>query len=189
MVAHAAVHVYEMSIPLFVVAWLAEFQVVDLLVVQVDVTTATLGVIVTVGYGLFGAGALPSGVMVDRVGSRRLIAACLLGMGSAYVGLAFAPSTSAVALALAVWGAAASVYHPAGLALISKGVRERGRGLAYHGISGNLGIVSVRYWRRRCSSSWTGGSSRSCSVFRRWSLLPSPSGQTSTRRPPSIAAQ
>lgn len=139
-VAHAAVHVYEMTIPIFVVAWLAEFQVVDLLVLQVDLTTATVGVIVTISYGLFGVGALPSGILVDRIGSRRLLGVALLGMGSAYVGLAFSPSMSAIALALVVWGAAASVYHPAGLALISKGVTERGRGLAFHGIAGNLGI-------------------------------------------------
>ncbi|WP_263819035.1 MFS transporter, partial [Salinibacter sp.] len=43
--------------------------------------------------------------------------------------------------ALLAWGAAASVYHPAGLALISTGVRQRGRALAYHGIAGNVGIA------------------------------------------------
>jgi MFS family permease len=39
-----------------------------------------------------------------------------------------------------IWGASASVYHPAGLSLISKGVEERGRALGYHGIAGNIGI-------------------------------------------------
>ena len=50
------------------------------------------------------------------------------------------PNMLVIALALVVWGVAASVYHPAGLSLISKGVSERGTGLAYHGIAGNLGI-------------------------------------------------
>jgi MFS family permease len=140
MVAHAAVHTYEMTVPLFVVVWLTEFQAVDLGVAQFDVTTATVGVVVTVGYGLFGLGALPGGVLVDRVGSRRLIGACLLGMGLSYVLLGLAPSMLVVALALVLWGVSASVYHPAGLSLISKGVSERGTGLAYHGIAGNLGI-------------------------------------------------
>jgi len=140
MVAHAAVHTYEMTVPLFVVVWLTEFQAVDLGVTQVDVTTATVGVVVTVGYGLFGLGALPGGVLVDRVGSRLLIGACLLGMGLSYVLLGLAPSMLVVALALVLWGVSASVYHPAGLSLISKGVSERGTGLAYHGIAGNLGI-------------------------------------------------
>jgi MFS family permease len=140
MLAHAAVHTYEMAVPLFVVVWLSEFEVISLGLVQFDVTTATLGVVVTLGYGLFGVGSLPGGVLVDRVGSRRLISACLLGMGLSYILLGLASSMLVVALALVLWGAAASVYHPAGLSLISKGVEERGTGLAYHGIAGNLGI-------------------------------------------------
>jgi MFS family permease len=140
MLAHAAVHTYEMTVPIFVVIWLSEFSVIDIGLAQFPVTTATVGVVVTVGYGLFGLGALPGGVLVDRVGSRRLIGACLLGMGGSYVLLGLAPSMLVVALALVVWGVSASVYHPAGLSLISKGVSRRGTGLAYHGMAGNLGI-------------------------------------------------
>ncbi|QLH83460.1 MFS transporter [Halosimplex pelagicum] len=138
--AHAAVHTYEMTVPLFVVVWLVEFETIPLGVASVDVTTATVGVVVTLGYGLFGLGALPGGVLVDRIGSRRLISVCLLGMGLSYVLLGLAPNMLVVAAALVLWGIAASVYHPAGLSLISKGVEERGTGLAYHGIAGNLGI-------------------------------------------------
>jgi MFS family permease len=138
--AHAAVHTYEMAVPLFVVVWLTEFDAIPLGVASVDVTTATVGVVVTLGYGLFGLGALPGGILVDRIGSRRLISACLLGMGLSYILLGLAPNMLVVAAALVLWGLSASVYHPAGLSLISKGVEERGTGLAYHGIAGNLGI-------------------------------------------------
>ena len=138
--AHAAVHTYEMAVPLFVVVWLTEFELISLGVATFDVTTATVGVVVTLGYGLFGLGALPGGVLVDRLGSRRLISVCLLGMGLSYILLGLAPNMVVVAAALVLWGVAASVYHPAGLSLISKGVEERGTGLAYHGIAGNLGI-------------------------------------------------
>jgi MFS family permease len=140
MLAHGAVHTYEMAVPLFVVVWLDQFDVIALGVANVEVTTATVGVIVTLGYGLFGVGALPGGVLVDRIGSRRLISACLLGMGLSYILLGLAPSMVVVALALVLWGISASVYHPAGLSLISKGVEQRGTGLAYHGMAGNLGI-------------------------------------------------
>jgi MFS family permease len=61
-------------------------------------------------------------------------------MGGSFLLLWVAPGLVTVALALLVWGAAASVYHPAGLTLISTGVQERGRGFAYHGVAGNLGI-------------------------------------------------
>jgi MFS family permease len=140
MLAHAAVHTYEMSVPIFIIPWLAEFETIGIGAAQFDVTTASIGVVVTISYGLFGLGALPGGVLVDRVGSRRLISACLFGMGLSYVLLGLAPSMLVVALALVVWGVSASVYHPAGLSLISKGVSQRGTGLAYHGMAGNLGI-------------------------------------------------
>ncbi|WP_280537892.1 MFS transporter [Halopenitus sp. POP-27] len=140
MLGHGMVHTYELAIPIFVTIWLTEFSVIDLGVVTLEVTTATLGVVVTVGYGLFGLGALPGGILVDRIGSRRLITWCLVGMGVSFGLLALAPSVVVITLALVVWGLAASVYHPAGLSLISKGIEERGTGFAYHGIAGNLGI-------------------------------------------------
>jgi len=101
MLAHGAVHVYEMVIPLFVVSWLLEFETIGLGVASVDVTTATVGVVVTVGYVAFGVGSLPGGVLVDRIGSRRLIGACLFGMGGAYVLLGFAPNMLVVTAAWA----------------------------------------------------------------------------------------
>jgi len=140
MIAHGMVHTYEMTVPLFVVVWLSEFQTIGLGSLSAEVTTASLGVVLVVGYGLFGLGALPSGVLVDRVGSRRLIAACLLGMGGSFLFLGLAPNMLVIALAFVCWGAAASVYHPAGLSLISTGITERGTGFAYHGVAGNLGI-------------------------------------------------
>jgi MFS family permease len=140
MLAHAAVHTYEMAVPIFILSWLAEFETISLGVTTLPVTSATIGLVVTVSYGLFGVGALPGGVLVDRVGSRRLISFCLAGMGLSYLLLGVAPNMLVIAFALVLWGVAASVYHPAGLSLISKGVDERGTGLAYHGIAGNLGI-------------------------------------------------
>ena len=140
MVAHSAVHTYEMTIPIFIIPWLAEFDVIALGPVQVGVTTASVGAVVTVGYGLFGLGAPFAGVFVDRVGSRRLISTGLLGMGLSYVLLGLAPSMVVIALALVLWGVSASIYHPAGLSLVTKGVTERGTGLAFHGMAGNLGI-------------------------------------------------
>nr|WP_264474883.1 MFS transporter [Salinirubrum litoreum] len=140
MLAHGMVHTYELSIPIFLTVWLVEFSVIDFGVAQFPVNAATLGVVLTAGYGLFGVGALPGGVLVDRIGSRRLITACLLGMAGSFLLLFLAPGVPTITLALLVWGASASVYHPAGLAMISKGVEQRGTGFAYHGIAGNVGI-------------------------------------------------
>ena len=131
MIAHAMVHTYELSIPILMTVWLTEF----------GTSMATLGTLVAVGYALFGLGALPSGILTDRFGARRLIAIGLAGMGIAFLLLSFARSLVLLTAALALWGVAASVYHPAGLALISKGVRQRGQAFAFHGMAGNAGIA------------------------------------------------
>ena len=132
MVSHGLVHTYELAVPILVTVWLVEFPV----------TSATLGTVVAVGYGLFGVGAVPAGLLVDRFGSRVLVVGCTLGMGLSFLLLSLLPGVAGIALALALWGVAASVYHPAGLTLISKGVEERGAAFAYHGMAGNAGIVA-----------------------------------------------
>jgi len=140
MLAHAMVHTYELSIPLFVSIWLIQLDAFVVGGMSIAVTPASLGAVVTGGYALFGIGAVPGGWLTDRVGPRPVIIGCLLGMGVAFLLLAVAPGVPAIAVALLVWGAAASVYHPAGLTLISTAITDRGRGFAYHGIGGNIGI-------------------------------------------------
>lgn len=130
-VSHGLVHTYELSIPILLTVWVAEFST----------TAAMLGLVVTVGYGLFGAGALPGGILVDRFGSKPVIIACLLGMAGSFLLASLAPNLLTLGVAIAVWGITASVYHPAGLALLSKAVERRGIALGYHGIGGNLGIA------------------------------------------------
>jgi MFS family permease len=129
--SHAIVHTFELSIPILVVVWLVEFPV----------STAALGVVVAVGYALFGIGALPGGVLADKYGSRTLIVACLVGMGVSFLLLSLANGLAAIAAALGLWGVAASVYHPSGLSLISTSVENRGTAFAYHGMAGNAGIA------------------------------------------------
>lgn len=131
MVAHAMVHTYELSVPILVTIWLDRF----------GVGAGTMGLVVSAGYALFGLGALPGGLLADTYGSRKLIIACLAGMGGSFVLLSVAPSVPVIALALVLWGVAASVYHPSGLSLISKGVSQQGTAFAYHGMAGNLGIA------------------------------------------------
>lgn len=131
MVSHAIVHTFELSIPILMVIWFVEFSA----------TKAELGLIVAVGYSLFGLGGLPSGILSDRFGSRRLVVGCLVGMGLSFVFLSLARNLAMIAVALCLWGLSASIYHPAGLSLISTGIKERGAGFAYHGIAGNFGIA------------------------------------------------
>ncbi|AGB39986.1 MFS transporter [Natronococcus occultus] len=131
MLAHGIFHTYELSIPIFIVIWLDVF----------DVSAFVLGLVVSVGYGLIGVGAIPSGLLSDTYGSRRLIVASVVGMGSGFFMLALAPNVYVLMVAIIIWGVAASVYHPAGLSLISRGAKNRGTVFAYHGVGGNIGTA------------------------------------------------
>jgi MFS family permease len=140
MLGHGLVHWFETSIPIFLAVWLTEL----------DVPVARAGLIVALGYAPFGLGALPAGILADRYGPKRLVLGCLAGMSCAFLLLAGAPAIAGalpvppiavIGLGLLCWGCAASIYHPAGLALISRGVEERGTVFAWHGMAGNAGIA------------------------------------------------
>jgi MFS family permease len=131
MLGHGLVHWFEMSIPIFLVAWRETF----------DVSFLLIGLVVALGYAPFGLGALPGGMLADRYGPRRVVLACFAGIAGSFLLLAAANSMPAVAAALLLWGAAASVYHPAGNALISTGASKRGTVFAYHGMAGNVGLA------------------------------------------------
>jgi len=131
MLNHGVVHMQELAIPIFITVWIQEF----------GVDAALIGTVVAIGYGLYGVGALPGGIATDMYGSKTLMSVCFVGLGSAFLLLAVLDNIVGVAIALVIWGAAASVYHPAGLKLLSNGVTERGAGYAYHGIAGNVGIA------------------------------------------------
>jgi MFS family permease len=132
MLGHATYHTYELVIPIFVVIWLDAFET----------TAAVFGLVVGASYALTGLGALPSGVLADRYSSKRLIVGCMLGMGVGFVLVSLAPNVVGLALGLLVWGGAASIYHPAGLSLISRGAKQRGTAFAYHGAAGNVGVAT-----------------------------------------------
>ena len=131
MFGHALVHWFEMSIPILLVVWLDVFPV----------DTALVGLVVALGYAPFGLGALPGGLLADRYGTKPVILVCFAGMTLSFLLLSLAPNIYFVAGALVVWGIAASVYHPAGMALISTGASKRGTVFAYHGMAGNAGIA------------------------------------------------
>ncbi len=129
--AHAMFHTYELSIPLFVGLWMAEF----------NVSAAIIGVVISLGFGFVGVGAPISGVLSDRMNSRRLIQLSIVGMGVGFGIVALAQSVVSLGVAVLLWGCFASIYHPAGLSLISRTADARGTVFAYHGAGGNVGTA------------------------------------------------
>jgi MFS family permease len=106
-----------------------------------DATLAEVLRASTPGYLLYGLGALPAGLLTDRYGARWLLTACLAGCCLGALGAALARDLVELTIALATLGAASSLYHPAGMTLITRNVAQAGSALGTNGVFGNLGIA------------------------------------------------
>ncbi len=133
--AHAMAHFYELSFP----------SVEPLAAKDYQISTVGTGWLIFCWRLPWGFGALAADLLVDRYGGARMLAVFLGGCAvcSLLVGLA-APLAVLFSLMFAM-GAAASIYHPAGLALISHITtpENRGRALGMHGVFGSLGIAAA----------------------------------------------
>jgi MFS family permease len=94
-------------------------------------------------YLVYGIGALPAGVLVDHWQAKGMLVIGLFLMGCGLILAGAFPEPRSVAGFLGLVGAGASIYHPAGLALISRTVRQRGFAMGINGVFGNLGIASA----------------------------------------------
>ncbi len=131
---HALVHVYELS-----------FASVEQLVAGdfgVDTAvTGWLGFCLRLPFGLF---ALAAGWLADHFGAKRLLLVYLLGASGASLLAWLTPSLALLFVAMFTLGMFTSIYHPAGVGLISHHTRPENRPLAlgYHGIFGSAGIAA-----------------------------------------------
>jgi MFS family permease len=129
--AHSLIHILEWTYAALLIKISLEFDIGFLL----------LGALGNVFAYTFGFGALPSGILTDRLGSSRVLYICLLGSGLGAVLVGTSQTPLMLGIALALMGLMMGLYHPAGIALIAQRVRQRGMALGLHGVSGNLGIA------------------------------------------------
>ena len=100
-----------------------------------------IGLAATVMAFAFGLANLPSGRLVDRIGSRLVMLLYLLGTGAALILTGLAPTFPLLLVALGLLGLMSGLYHPSGNTLLSLGVREQGRAMGIHGVGGNFGLA------------------------------------------------
>jgi FSR family fosmidomycin resistance protein-like MFS transporter len=133
--SHALSHGYLLIFPAVLLLLQKEFSLGYL---QLGI----IGNIMSFSYGL---GALPGGMIYNRMGPKRLFLLCFLG--SSLVALFIAVSSRLIlfAIGLALLGALGSVYHPLANALITSKVREYGRALGIHGAAGNMGLAAAPF--------------------------------------------
>jgi len=96
-------------------------------------------------YLLFGLAALPWGMISDRFGNRRSLVIFFLGCGLGALMTAASSSEMMVMVSLGVIGFFNSIYHAAGMGMISMGTRNRGTALGINGAFGNIGMVSAPF--------------------------------------------
>ena len=125
-------------------------------------------------YLLFGLTALLWGMASDRWGARLLLILFFLGAGSSGIVVALLlDSPSGFKIALASLGFFSGIYHPAGLGLISKEVKNVSMGMSYNGMFGNLGLAAAPLFTGLIN--WVWGSESSIFTSRRneflWCIL------------------
>lgn len=100
-----------------------------------------LGFALTVANILSVAAQLPVGLLVDRLGSRRMLVLGLLVSAAALISFGLSPSYSRLIFATALLGLANSVFHPADYAILSARIASArvGRAFSIHTFSGFLG--------------------------------------------------
>ena len=135
--AHALVHTFELALPA------VEQMIGDEYGVGKS-ATGTLGMVWRLPFGL---GAVLAGFLADRYGSRPLLIVYLVGCSVTAVLARWAPTFNVLFMVMLAMGCFASIYHPAGLSLISRETtpETRGSALGLHGIIGSLGIAGAPF--------------------------------------------
>lgn len=134
-VAHALVHAAMLTFP----------AVLQPMRQDLGVSLFAISIIGSISYLSFGLLAFPSGLLADRIGSRKVMAVSVGGIAVGAAGTSAAAYLThniyAVGAFMALLGLAAALYHPAGLSLVGKRFGTVEKGMAYHGIWGMFGLA------------------------------------------------
>ncbi len=125
-VAHYLFHFYELAFPALAIPLMLSLNM-------------SLEDVLKLGfpmYLLFGLFSLPWGMFADRYSNRKALIIFFFGTGAGAVITALSSSGFSIMVSLALIGFFASIYHPAGMGLISLGVRNRGMALGINGVAG-----------------------------------------------------
>ncbi len=96
-------------------------------------------------YLLYGFMAIPWGLLSDRISHKLVLSSGVILAGAGMVFAGVAGSRGALILAFALVGLGCSSYHPAGTAIVSQGIRERGKALGINGVWGTAGMAAAPF--------------------------------------------
>ncbi|MBW2544130.1 MAG: MFS transporter [Deltaproteobacteria bacterium] len=134
-VAHFFTHFYEMIFPALAIP----------LMISLNMSLGDVLKMSFFMYLLYGLTALPWGMISDRFNNRITLIIFFIGTSLGAILTAFSDTRTSMMLSLAVIGFFASSYHPAGMGMISLGVKNRGMALGINGVAGNIGMISAPF--------------------------------------------
>ena len=129
--SHLAVHAQMMVFPTLMLLFHHEF----------DLGLDTLGIMASAGAFMFGVGAIPAGFLEVKLGGRVLLLIYQAGSIIGGLGLILAKTPVQMTIGLGILGLASSIYHPAGLTILSRRLKNLSKGMAIHGVAGSLGLA------------------------------------------------
>ena len=129
--SHLAVHAQMMVFPTLMLLFHHEF----------DLGLDTLGIMASAGAFMFGAGAIPAGILEAKLGGRVLLLIYQVGSIIGGLSLILAKTPVQMTIGLGILGLASSIYHPAGLTILSRRLKNLSKGMAIHGVAGSLGLA------------------------------------------------
>lgn len=97
----------------------------------------------TPSFFVLGLCAYPAGWLADKWNADGMMVVFFGGTGLASIATAFATSPLQISIGLCVISVFASIYHPVGLAIVSRKWRDLGMRLAINNVWGNLGVASA----------------------------------------------
>jgi MFS family permease len=104
---------------------------------------ASLGGTYTAATMVYGFGALGVGLAIGRVRALTFLRICVLGAAAAALAVAAAPTSIAFSAALFGLGVSCSLYHTAGVTLVSTASGNDPVFLGHHGMIGNIGLTAA----------------------------------------------
>ena len=90
---------------------------------------------------MFGLGSLPAGKLGDSWGRRVMMLVFFFGIGVSSILVALTHSPVQMAIALALLGTFAAIYHPAGIPMLVQGSARPGWTIGVNGFAGNIGVA------------------------------------------------
>jgi MFS family permease len=97
----------------------------------------------TPGFFALGLFSYPAGWLADRWSQEGMIVVYFIGAGIASITTALAGSALQIGIGLFVIGIFAAIYHPVGLAIVTRKWRNIGMRVAVNNVWGNLGVASA----------------------------------------------